>query len=179
MKQSFDIRPWIKPVLTCVLGLVLVFRPGSLTVTIARLIGVIIALVGAGKLIRFFREAKVSKDFWSLAGSVILLVLGFSILRNPVSLEKQAMRVIGILLILQAVRGYVDPMASHEQVTSTLLVIAGAVLLLMPLAVSRLVVIVCGIVVCAIGIGMVLDLVHGGPLTPPNGDDIIDARDTK
>lgn len=176
MKQSFDVRPWVKPVLTCVLGLVLIFRPGSLTVTLARVIGVVIALVGAGKMVRFFSELKINKDFWSLAGSIILLVLGFSILRNPVSLEKQIMRVIGILLILQAVRGYVDPMASHEQITSTLLCIAGVILLLMPLAVSRLVVVVCGIVVLVIGIGMVLDLIHGGPLTPPNDDDIIDAR---
>ena len=30
MKHSFDIRPWLKPALTCILGLCLIFRPGSL-----------------------------------------------------------------------------------------------------------------------------------------------------
>ena len=51
MKHSFDIRPWLKPVLTCVLGLILIFRPGSLTTSIAWAAGVLIALVGAGKLV--------------------------------------------------------------------------------------------------------------------------------
>ena len=37
------------------------------------------------------------------------------------------MRLIGILLIMQAVRGYTDPFAAHDQVTSTLLTIAGRV----------------------------------------------------
>ena len=176
MKNSFDVRPWVKPALTCVLGLVLICNPGSLTVTLARLIGIVIALVGIGKLIGFFREMQLKKDFWGLAGAVILLVLGFSILRNPVSLEKQTMRLIGILLIMQAIRGYTDPLAAHDQVTSTLLVIAGAVLLLMPLAVSRLVVVLCGIVVLLIGIGNVLDLAKGRTHPTGSGDDIIDAR---
>lgn len=176
MKNSFDVRPWVKPALTCVLGLVLICNPGSLTVTLARLIGIVIALVGIGKLIGFFREMQLKKDFWGLAGAVILLVLGFSILRNPVSLEKQTMRLIGILLIMQAIRGYTDPLAAHDQVTSTLLVIAGAVLLLMPLAVSRFVVVVCGIVVLLIGIGNVLDLAKGRTHPTGSGDDIIDAR---
>lgn len=176
MKNSFDVRPWVKPALTCVLGLVLICNPGSLTVTIARLIGIVIALVGIGKLIGFFREMQLKKDFWGLAGAVILLVLGFSILRNPVSLEKQTMRLIGILLIMQAIRGYTDPLAAHDQVTSTLLVIAGAVLLLMPLAVSRFVVVLCGIVVLLIGIGNVLDLAKGRTHPTGNDDNIIDAR---
>lgn len=176
MKNSFDIRPWVKPVLTCVLGLVLMFRPGSLTVTLARLIGIVIALVGVGKLIKVFRAMQVKKDFWGLAGAAVLLVLGFSILRSPVSLEKQAMRVIGILLIMQAVRGYVDPLAAHDQVTSTLLCIAGAVLLLMPLAVSRLVVVGCGIVVLLIGIGNLLDVEKNGSHPTGGDDNIIDAR---
>ena len=175
MKNSFDIRPWVKPALTCVLGLVLICNPGTLTVTIARLIGIVIALVGIGKLVHFFREMQLKKDYWGLAGAAVLLVLGFSILRSPVSLEKQTMRLIGILLIMQAVRGYTDPLAAHDQVTSTLLTIAGAVLL-MPLAVSRFVVVLCGIVVLLIGIGNVLDLAKGRTHPTGNDDDIIDAR---
>lgn len=176
MKDSFNIRPWVKPALTCVLGLVLICNPGSLTATIARLIGIVIALVGIGKLVGFFREMQLKKDYWGLAGAVILLVLGFSILRDPVSLEKQAVRLIGILLIMQAIRGYTDPLAAHDQVTSTLLTIAGAVLLLMPLAVSRFVVVLCGIVVLLIGIGNVLDLAKGRTHPTGSDDDIIDAR---
>lgn len=177
MKQSFDIRPWVKPALTCILGLVLIFRPGSLTTTLSAAIGLVIALAGAWKLVRFFFPADGRRrDFWPLAAAIVLLILGYSIFRNPVSLEKQVVRIIGILLVMQAVRGYVDPMAAHDQVTSTLLVIAGAVLMLMPLAVSRLVVVLCGAVVLAIGIGNMLDVARGGPRSHGGSDDIIDAR---
>lgn len=176
MKRSFDFRPWVKPALTILTGFVLIFRPGSLTTTLAWIVGLVIALVGAGKMVHFFSGAKVQKDFWSLAGAIILLVLGLSILKNPVSLEKQLSRIAGILLILQAVRGYVDPMAAHEQVTSTLMCIAGAVLVLMPLVVPRLVVVICGVVVLVLGIGMVLDLLRGDSGCSGGNGEIIDAR---
>ena len=170
MKRSFDFRPWVKPALTILTGFVLIFRPGSLTTTLAWIVGLVIALVGAGKMVHFFSGAKVQRDFWSLAGAIILLVLGLSILKNPVSLEKQLSRIAGILLILQAVRGYLDPMAAHEQVTSTLMCIAGAVL------VPRLVVVICGVVVLVLGIGMVLDLLRGDSGCSGGNGEIIDAR---
>ncbi len=176
MKRSFNFRPWLKPALTILLGLVLIFRPGSLTTTLAWTVGFVIALVGAGKLVSFFSQARMQKDFWNLAGAVVLLVLGLSIIRNPVSLEKQLSRIAGILLIMQAIRGYLDPMAAHEKTTSTLMCIAGAVLILMPLVVPRLVIVICGIVVLALGVGMVLDLLRGDSGCTGGNGEIIDAR---
>lgn len=177
MKHSFDIRPWLKPVLTCVLGLILIFRPGSLTTSIAWAAGVLIALVGAGKLVGFFFDAGYRKDFLQLCGGVILLIVGFSIMGKPVSLERQVGRIIGILLLLQGIRGYVSPYAAHEKVTATLCCIMGVFLILIPLALSRLAVIICGIVVLLIGVGMIIDLLVWNKFTgDPGDDDIIDAR---
>lgn len=175
MKHSFDLRPWLKPVLTCVLGLYLIFRPGSLTTSIAWVIGFLIALVGAGKLVSFIRDSR--KDFLGLCIAIVLLVLGFSILNKPVNLEKQVGRVIGIVLLLQGIRGYVNPYAAHEKVTAILSCAAGVFLILIPLALSRLAVVVCGIVVLLIGVGMVIDLLLGDRDGHDSGDpDIIDAR---
>lgn len=174
MKHSFDLRPWLKPVLTCVLGLYLIFRPGSLTTSIAWVVGFLIALVGAGKLVSFIRG---SKDFLGLCIAIVLLVLGFSIISKPVNLEKQVGRVIGIVLLLQGIRGYVNPYAAHEKLTAVLSCGAGAFLILMPLALSRLAVVICGILVLLIGVGMVLDLLLGDRGGHDAGDpDIIDAR---
>lgn len=173
MKQSFDIRPWLKPALTCVLGLCLIFNPGSLTASIAWAVGVLVALVGAGKLVAFFRDPSPKKDFLRLCGAVILLVLGFSIMAKPVNLERQVGLVVGIVLLLQGIRGFVNPFAAHEKVNSILCCIMGVLLMVLPLFFSRLVVVVCGIVVLLIGVGMIIDLLaekrHGG------SDDVIDA----
>lgn len=176
MKQSFDIRPWLKPALTCILGVILIFKPGSLTTSIAWAVGFLIALVGAGKLVSFFCDPSPQKDFLRLCGAIILLVLGFSIINKPVNLERQVGRVIGIVLLLQGIRGYVSPYAAHEKITSTLCCVVGAVLLVIPLAISRLAVIICGVVVLLIGIGMVIDLLTGNQGgSDSGGPDIIDA----
>lgn len=173
MKQSFDIRPWVKPVLTCVLGLILIFRPGSLTTSIAWAAGVLLALAGAWKMIAFFfLDAR--KDFLRLCGAVILLALGFSIMGNPVRLERQFGLVIGIVLLLQGIRGFLSPYAAHEKATSIACCVMGVLLMFLPLIVSRLAVILCGVVVLLIGIGMVIDQLSEPRRSHP--DDIIDAR---
>jgi len=177
MKPSFSSRSlkfWIKPVLTCALGLVLLFRPGSLTAAIAKAIGILLALVGCGKLVGVFFGSNKKLDFLTVAGSIILILLGFSVIKNPVGLESRLVRLIGILLALQGIRGFVDSLAPHSSVTATLSCAVGGILILMPVTASRLVVMICGIVVLLIGIGMVLDgLKNGGP---GGDDDIIDAR---
>ena len=177
MKHSFDIRPWLKPALTCVLGLILIFKPGSLTTSIAWAVGVLIALAGAGKIVNYFFPSVPRKDFFQLCGGIILLVVGFSIMGNPVRLERQFGLIIGILLLLQGFRGFVSPFAVHEKVTSVACCVMGVLLMSLPLIVSRLAVIICGVVVLLIGIGMVLDLLTGsrGGGTGSR-DDIIDAR---
>ncbi len=176
MKQSFDIRPWLKPALTCILGLILIFKPGSLTTSIAWAVGFLIALVGAGKLVSFFCDPSPQKDFLRLCGAIILLVLGFSIMKKPVSLERQIGLVIGIVLLLQGIRGFVNPYAAHEKVTSILCCVMGVFLMVLPLAISRLAVIICGVVVLLIGIGMVIDLLTGKQDNDhTGGPDIIDA----
>ena len=176
MNRSFNIQPWLKPVLTCVLGLVLIFRPGSLTTSIAWAAGVLIALAGAGKLVRFFTDRSPKKDFLGLCGAVILLVLGFSIMGKPVRLERQIGLVIGIVLLLQGLRGFVNPYAVHEKASSIACCAMGVLLMLLPLTLSRLVVVICGIVVLLIGIGMVVDLLTGSRSGGSDTPDIIDAQ---
>ena len=163
MKHTFCIHAWIKPVITVILGAFLILNPGSLTSAAAWCIGLLIALVGAAKLVRFMKEMHVKPDIWGLAGAVILVLLGIHLMRNPAVLEKQLSRITGILLIMQAVRGYLDPTAAHEQVSSTLMCIAGAVLVLLPTVVPRLVVVMCGVVILCIGIGMIADQLHSKP----------------
>ena len=174
MKQSFDIRPWLKPVLTCLLGLCLIFKPGSLTTSIAWAVGFLIALVGAGKLVAFFRDPSPKKDFLRLCAAVILLMLGFSIMGKPVNLERQVGLVVGIVLLLQGIRGFVSPFAAHEKISSIACCVMGVLLMVLPLFFSRLVVVVCGIVVLIIGIGMGVDLLAGNGHSGGT-DDIIDA----
>ena len=179
MKHSFDIRPWLKPVLTCILGLVLIFRPGSLTTSIAWAVGVLIALAGAGKIVNFFFPAAPGKDFLRLIGGILLLIVGFSIMGNPVRLERQFGLIIGILLLLQGIRGFVSPYTAHEKATSIACCVMGVLLMFLPLIVSRLAVVICGVVVLLIGIGMVVDLLTGNRNSGSGGPDVPDIIDAR
>ena len=105
-----------------------------------------------------------------------MLVLGFSIMGKPVRLERQIGLVIGIVLLLQGIRGFANPYAVHEKATSIACCVMGVLLMLLPLTLSRLVVVICGIVVLLIGIGMVVDLLTGDRNDGPDIPDIIDAQ---
>ena len=112
--------------------------------------------------------------YFSKPYNVILLVLGFSIMAKPVNLERQVGMVVGIVLLLQGIRGFVSPFAAHEKISSTACCVMGVLLMILPLFFSRLVVVVCGVVVLIIGIGMVIDLLAGNR-RGGGTDDIIDA----
>ena len=167
------LKPWLKPAGTIFLGLVLLFRPDTLTSLLGMVVGIVVALVGCGLLISFFFGAK--KDGLRLAAAIILMILGFSVVKNPLSLASQLGRFIGILLVLQSVRELTGEIALRSKALSVVTGIVGLVLMLVPMTTSRLLVSGCGIVVLVMGIGMLAEAIqenkHGGPK-----DDIIDAE---
>lgn len=173
MKRNFDIRPWLKPVLTVLLGILLIFRPDSITSSLALCVGIVLALAGAAKMVGFFSRAGQYRDLTKLLAAIVLLIVGFAIIRNPVSLEKKVVRVIGILLLLEGIRGYRDIRIFGARISSTALCVAGAVLILMPVTAARLAVVLCGIAVLLIGVCMAVGLLRSG-----SGDtgDVIDQR---
>ena len=69
-----------------------------------------------------------------------------------------------------------SPYAVHEKTTSIACCVMGVLLMLLPLTLSRLVVVICGIVVLLIGIGMVVDLLTGSRSGGSDTPDIIDAQ---
>ena len=173
-KNGLDaLKPWLKPALTIFLGLVLLLHPDSLTSLIGMAVGIVVALVGCGLLISFFFGT--TKDGLRLAAAIILMILGFAVVKNPLSLASQLGRFIGILLVLQSVRELTGEITLRSKTLSVITGIVGLVLMLVPMATSRLLVSGCGIVVLVMGIGMLAEAIrqdkNGGPK-----DDIIDAQ---
>lgn len=168
------VRPWLKPGLVTLLGLILLFRPDSVTSVIGAAIGFVVSLIGCALLVSFF-FGNSRKDGLRLAAAIILLVLGFSVIKYPLSLATQLGRFIGILLVLQSVRSLTGEIAMRSKALSVVTGIVGLVLMLVPIASSRLVASGCGIVVLIVGIGMILETLRGSSRN--SGDDtIIDAR---
>lgn len=154
-KLLMFVKTWWKPVLTILLGIILLFRPDSVTSVIASAVGFAVALAGIAMLLSFFFGTH--RDGLRLAGGVILMVLGFSVMRTPLSLASQLGRFVGILLVLKSVRELTGEVTLRSKSMAVISGIAGLVLMLVPMTSSRLVVSGCGLVVLAVGIGMALD----------------------
>lgn len=148
-------HPWLKPGLVVLLGLILIFRPDSLTSAIGVAIGLAVAALGCGLLISFFFGH--TKDGLRLAGAIILMVLGFAVIKNPLSLTSQLGRFAGILLVLQSVRELSGELTLRSKGMSIVSGVVGLVLMLIPVTSSRLVISGCGIVVALMGVGMILE----------------------
>lgn len=173
LKKVYDtLRPWLKPGLTCLLALVLICRPTSITALLAGIIGYLLALIGCGLLVYYFFSHR-PRRFIHLIAAIILIIMGYSVIQNPLSLVNRMTRFIGVIVLLHAARGYLDREIPHSTPFSTASCVVGVVLLVMPGAVSRLVVTICGFVLLAIGIGMLLDQKNAP--TSFSEDNIIDA----
>lgn len=164
-------KPWLKPGITVFLGLVLMFRPDSVTSALGTVIGFLVALAGSALMISFFFGHR-KKDGLRLAGAIILMVLGFSVIKYPLSLATQAGRFIGILLVLQSARELTGEIPLRSKTMSAVSGVIGLVLMLVPMTSSRLLVTGCGVVVTLMGVGMLL----AHKKESSGKDDIIDAR---
>lgn len=165
-------RPWLKPALTTLMGLILILRPDTLTSAIGVTAGFLVALLGAGLLISFLFGH--TRDGLRLAGAIILMVLGFSVIKSPLSLTSQLGRFVGILLVLQSVRELSGQFSLRSKAMSIVSGVVGLVLMLVPVTSSRLIISGCGVVVLLMGGGMLLERWKNPP--KPVKEDIIDAE---
>lgn len=154
MHESDDFRPWLKPALAIIVGVILLSDSSVLTPYIAWCIGIVVALSGLGRLVRFFSQK--GKDFRRLLDAIVLVVMGLYVTLEPDQPESRASLVVGILLLLHAVRGVVYAIAPLDKILALVVGCVGVALLLMPHFAPLYVAFVGGIAALVAGIGMAL-----------------------
>ena len=161
------------PVMLVGIGLVLLVSPDAATVLVTRVLAWI--LMGVGLLsvlytVMTWPVGRVQGILWA----AITLGLGGFLLGNPLFLAKNLSRFLGILLASEAGASLYRGTASKTMCLITLGV--GVVLVLSPMTASRLMFALCGIVLMAVGGGLIWDRFRCRKLD--SGDDdpnIIDA----
>ena len=165
----------LAPVLVILLGLILIFCPDSASALIARVLGWVFGLVaiglGIGALVN--PQGRAGK----VAGSVVCAVIGGWLGSNPLVLAAWFGRIIGIVLLLDGISDIRNNIRQGRgPLMSIVVILVGAVLILMPMTASRLIFSLCGIVVLAIGVVMLLGRLKDNPrLNGPQDPNIIDA----
>lgn len=167
IKFSEAVNQFGMPVTMILLGLILLLVPDSASVIIAYLIGGILTLGGIVFAIGALLDRSISKGFWAL----VCLGLGSVLSGNPLLLARNLGRFLGILL---AVEGG-GCLRKGNRIFGVVILAAAIALVLSPMALSRLVFSLCGLVVLFIGIGMLADRLKHRKQLPKGDDNIIDA----
>lgn len=168
------IRLILAPVLVIALGLVLIFNPDSASALISKILGWILICIGVGVGISAVTNDR-GRIFKGIT-AVFFAAAGGWLVNHPLALAAWIGRIIGVLLMIDGVQDVANLRKAGRRFLMPLIVtIVGAVLVLMPMATSRLVFSLCGIVVLIIGVGMLLERLRGKKRLEGPKDDIIDA----
>lgn len=170
------------PVGTVILGMVLVFSPDTASTLIAKVIGWICIAVGICCAIAALSAVDRGQ---MVSVAVLSLGLGIFITSFPLALAKVLGRIAGLAMILAGlgkVRGSLMKKKSGLPYELSLAVaigtvVAGVVLLLLPMTLSRVLLNICGGVLVVIGILNIYGVYREQKfLEPGNDHDIIDAE---
>lgn len=171
------------PVLLVVLGLVLLFSPDTASALVGKLLAwvCILAALALGAGAFFGIPARRSnRILWA----VICLAAGVWMLKNPLTIAKFLGRVLGLTLVLLGARSTTDniryqgnqPILSRGLILGVVTMLAGAVLVLLPLASSRMFFHIVGIGLICIGIAQGADNLRGRKLLDDGDSSIIDVE---
>lgn len=176
---------WVRrlgvPVLMTVLGVILVFSPDTASVLIARLLGWVLVLVGAGCAAAALLGHPIHKTSRLLWGA-ILGMAGLWMLGNPLMLAKFVGRVLGLSLMIQGGRDISlrysggRPEWTPGLILAAATTLLGLILVILPLTTSRLVFMIVGVVLILLGAGEIYDRVKGTPMLGSGDPDIIDVE---
>lgn len=106
MKELFQrlrIAAYMSAVLTVALGIVLVAWPMEVTGLICRILGALLAVMGAVYLFGYFMEGR---GILSVAGGLLFLLLGVWIFITPTSIATLVPIVIGVVLLVHSLKDF-------------------------------------------------------------------------
>ena len=161
------------PVVLIALGLVLIFCPDTASALISKVAGW--GLMMAGVIVAV---AMVVDSDWSVSKILTILVLvglGRWLMSHPLAWAAWGGRIIGLLLLLRGIRDFTQSMFTQGKVLSVVTAVLGLVLILMPMTASRMVFSLCGMVILAVGGGMLAERIWENKNWEDDGPNIIDS----
>jgi uncharacterized membrane protein HdeD (DUF308 family) len=156
------------PALTVILGLVLLFSPDTASALVGRLVawGCILGCVFFG-FGAFYGvpTRRGSRILWA----VICLAAGIWMLNHPLTVARFLSRVLGFALVLQGARSIGDNIRntgkqiviSQSLILGGVTMVIGAVLVFLPMASSRIIFSILGVLLIGIGIAQGVDNIRG------------------
>ncbi len=148
------IERFMVPAALIVCGLTLLFSPDTASVLVANIFRVILLISAIFTALAALMggEGKMKRIILAVGLYAISRWLG----ANPLGLAAGAGKIVGILILVRAVSGFLKARQSVSRVLYLVCGVLGLVLLVMPMTASRLVFTLCGLGVTAAGVVMLL-----------------------
>lgn len=156
MKKLLRLYGW--QVLVVIVGLVLVFSPDTASALIAKVIGWI--LIAIGVLLAIGAILGGGDRTRLIVGAVLCLGVGIFVSSFPMVLAEALGRFFGLFLAISGISNVRKALQKKEAelpyqyslVIALLTLVAGVVLMLLPLTLSRIILNICGVVLVVIGV---------------------------
>lgn len=171
------------PVLTVVLGLILLFSPDTASALVGKILAWLCILagvaLGAGALSRHSAGQRTQ-----ILLAVVCLLVGLWMLMNPLVLAKFLGRILGVFILIRGIRSIPQGYAKPEKFLrapgvgiACVTTLLGLVLILIPMTTSRLLFTIVGIVMIGVGVAQGFDRLRAKKMLD-EGDDpnIIDVE---
>lgn len=153
--KAFLRKPWVFPVLLVILGLFLLFHPGTMLNTVVRLIGAALLIGGLNGVISWLqRRNDAGVSYLDVIGGALGLLAGLLILINPESLVSLFPTLIGIAMILYGLlnllKSYVQKKSGFDQwyislLMALVIVVFGIILIAHPFSAAEVLARVLGV----------------------------------
>lgn len=172
------------PVLTAVLGLILLLSPDTASALVGKLLGWAAVLAGLAMGANAIFGAPASRNN-RIIWAVVCFAGGVWLLMNPLTVAKFLGRVLGIVLMIRGGHAVAENiryqgkklLLSRGLILAAAVVLAGAVLVILPLASSRMFFNIIGIVMICVGVAEGIDRLKGRKLLDEGQDpNIIDVE---
>lgn len=163
------------PVVLILMGAILILAPDYAAMVVARIISYVMTAFGIGYGIAAFFGGP-NRRISRIITAAFCLILGSALLVNPLILAANLGRVLGILLAFEGIQNLLKHSAGKPMAVLTLV---GALILIMaPMTASRLVFILCGLILVVIGGAQLLERLRRRKYLNQSDDpNIIDALD--
>ena len=161
------------PAVLIALGLVLIFCPDTASALISKVAGWCLMMAGVVMAV-----AMVVDSHWSVSRILTILVLaglGRWLMSHPLAWAAWGGRIIGLLILLRGIRDFSQSVFTQGKVLSVLTAVLGLVLILLPMTASRMVFALCGVVILAVGGGMLAERIWEKKNWEDDDPNIIDA----
>ncbi len=164
---------FVTPGILIALGLVLLFCPDTASALLSKVVGWSLTLGGIAVAVAMVVDGRLSAG--QLLTALALVLLGRYLIAHPLAWAAWGGRIVGVLVLLRGAQDFTLSSLTQGKILAVVTALVGVMLIFLPLTASRVVFSICGIVVLAVGGGMLYERIWERKFLEGDDPNIIDA----